>query len=139
MTNFISTFLLILILSCVGWYYATSDVFSDEVTVYNFWCPEERVNGECLGKEELANPIKYKALVDQQTVMYWFNGSRLTKLNNCVVKDYENWSCEEGRYKTYMINGVIRGDYDHKVELFYQGPRWKWVLLDFKKKINSAI
>jgi hypothetical protein len=141
MTDFILSLALILSLTFGGWYFATSNAFSDEVTVYNLWCSKERVNGECLEKEEAANPIRYKAFVQQQTVMYWFEGDKPTKLNNCVVRDYQNWSCEshvgERFYNTYMIDGYIHEDYSQKVtSLFYQGPRWKWLLLNLKMKLE---
>jgi len=140
MTNLISTAILILIVTFLGWYYASSDIFSDEVTVYNLWCSKERIDGKCLGKEEPANPITYKALVDQQTVIYWFEGGALTKLDNCAVKDSENWSCESGSYHHYMINGIYHEDYPHKVKsTFYQGPRWKWTFLYLKMRFNGEI
>lgn len=143
MTDLILSLIFIIGLTFSGWYFATGNYSFDEVTIYQLWCSKDRVNGECRAEEEAANPVTYKALVDHQTVMYWYDGGEPTKLENCVVRDYENWSCEIHEngsfYKTYMIDGYIHEDYTNKTkDHFYQGPRWKWTLLNLKMKFNKS-
>ena len=67
--------------------------------------------------------------------------SGIVKVDNKFYIDLELSQLNENGsfYKTYMIDGYIHEDYTNKTkDEFYQGPRWKWTLLNLKMKFNES-
>ena len=130
----IGTYLIFIVFCIAVWLFTDSAPFRSEVTVYFGSCTEARQNSKCKAKEEAANPATYKAIVDQQTVVYWIGDGEPSRMTPCAVRDAKNWSCQIGNgnglfpdAKTAMVDGALiktgRGDLD---EFFYQVPKWRW-------------
>ena len=130
----IGTYLIFIVFCVAVWLCTESVPFRSEVTVYSGWCSEARQNSKCKAKEEAANPTTYKAIVDQQTVVYWIGDGEPSKMTPCAVRDAKNWSCQVGSgsnwfpdAKTAMVDGALiksgGGGFDG---LFYQVPKWRW-------------
>ena len=113
------------------WLFSEELPFQNEITVYQMFCTGEgRKDGKCKSKEETANPITYRAFVDQQTVIYWFEHSAPTRMRNCAVRDAKNWSCQlDDRWQTEykMIDGALGKTSDNPIQpIFYQASKWRW-------------
>lgn len=107
-----------------------------ETTIYEVACPHP-VSSEqkfyCASRWFPVNPVTYKAIVDQQTVIHWVDPFPPSRLSNCVVRDYENWRCEypdESR-RLEMRSGVLSFDPPRKfsgsvISEVAQVPEWQW-------------
>lgn len=135
------TFWVLIILIGSFWLWNNGSV-SDGITKYQAWCSTPLVNNECTGKEEIANPVSFKANEEQQTVIEWYEKSAPTKLHNCAVRDYENWSCETKDADSYFKKSMIDGEYTeesssskyYEKSIFYIVPKWKWYLIKWAGK-----
>ena len=125
------------------WNWSDRLPFATEVTVYHGFCPKPRVNSVCEQGEEAANPTTYKALVDQQAIVYWTGGSAPSKLERCAIRDAHNWSCRLGTRRADDVDEIKwilnDGDFSETVDplgvrvasIFYQVPKWRWWLLNW--------
>lgn len=122
----------------VLWLFSESLPFQNEVTVYKMFCTGGLKQGKCNSKEETANPTTFKALVDQQTVIYW-HGEKdpPNRLLHCAVRNARNWSCQLGntlednpKIQWVMVDGeyreVVEKPFISSNEIFYQVPKWYW-------------
>lgn len=107
-----------------------SGVLFNETTVYPVVCDGEADIKEniCKGKLRTLNRITFKVFVDRQEVIYWLPGVEKApyKLLNCVVKDSENWHCEDGVWefsRTVMEKGRIRNTFREGI---YYVSWWRW-------------
>lgn len=112
--------------------------FQSDVTVYNMFCTGGLSNGKCSSKEETANPSTYRALADQQTVLYWNSNTDAPKrLQHCAVRDTRNWSCqledkleESPKIQWQMVGGefreVVEKPFISAQSIFYAVPKWYW-------------
>lgn len=66
-----------------------------EVTAYSVTCTNGLPkNGKCESEEKTVYPVTYKAVVEQQSVDYWFDANDAPQhLRHCTVRDAQNWSC----------------------------------------------
>src|SRR5262249_53101705 len=83
-----------LVLIAVIWAFSEQNPFRSEVTVYYAFCAGGLKQGKCDTKEETSNTTTFKAMPDQQTVIYWYGDERPKRLQNCAVRDARNWSCQ---------------------------------------------
>jgi hypothetical protein len=131
------SFLFLVVVCLLVWIKSESLPFNSEVKVYHGFCTGKYENSICDSKEEGANPITYKALIEQQRVIYWNDtGGLLNSHSNCTVRNSRNWKCdadadENGvpKYQWQMIDGdyteIVRGSLGI-TSVFYQIPKWKW-------------
>ena len=104
--------------------------FSNEIVVYQGWCPTPRTDsGVCRASEESGNPITYKASQETQSVIYWFKSQAPSRMTACAVRDATNWSCSQGDgYSTAMVEGM-RLETSKLGVMYYQVPKYKWYWL----------
>jgi hypothetical protein len=141
----ISLCIIAIIVTCF-WLFSEALPFRTETTVYRLFCTGALTQGKCNAKEETANPSTYKAFVDQQTIVYWFENSPGPKrLQHCAIRNAKNWSCQLGnqlednpRYEWQMIDGQLRenGPTALSRDLFYQVPKWRWWLVWLEEKMR---
>jgi hypothetical protein len=128
---------LIIAAVCFLWAVSESFPFHSEITVYNLFCTDGLKQGKCDSKEETANLTTYKALVEQQTVIYWQGKKDVPhRLRRCAVRNARNWSCQFGNeleddptIKWQMVDG----EYSEIVQMpfamqpmFYPVSKWYW-------------
>ena len=72
--------------------------FTSEVTVYKVVCYEELKNGKCEGNGVSGYRKTFKAIESQQSVVVSYVGDHPSVywMDNCVVKDKNNWKCTDG-------------------------------------------
>ena len=126
------------------WLFSGSLPFQSEVIVYIAFCPTPRVNEKCGAGEETSYTTTYKALPDQQAVVYWSAGNgKPAKYEHCAVRDAKNWSCHkdgdngERIYEYTMADGQFAetaapGHFDRS-SIFYPVPKWKWYLINLNQ------
>ena len=130
----LGAYLIFIVFGLAVWLFSESAPFRSEVTVYPGWCSEARQDGKCKAKEEAANPTTYKALVGQQTVVYWSDDGAPSSMKSCAVRDVKNWSCQIGNgigwypdAKTELVDGVLFKTGSGGLDLInYQVPKWYW-------------
>ena len=125
-----SLLITLIIAAAAMWLLFDNPPFASEIMVYQGWCSTPISDAKaCRGNEESANPVTYKALSDNQTVIYWFEGRAPDRLTNCAVRDAKNWSCGQGEgFSTTMIEGRISETSKFGV-IFYQVPKYRWYWL----------
>lgn len=126
---------------CFGlWLFSDYVPFQREIIVYRTFCKSGWVDGTCTSREEIANTTTFKAIPDQQTVLYWQeNGDPPRRYKHCAVRDSENWSCQLGdefeaipRYQAQMVNGKfqdVAADAASRQTVFVTVPKWKWWII----------
>lgn len=131
----------VVLVIAVLWLVSEDLPFKSEITVYQMFCiGEGRKGNKCESKEETANPITYKAIVEQQTVVYWFEKSAPTRLRDCAVRNAKNWSCRRGdtfqtEYK--MIDGTLSETSESPAQpIFYPAPKWHWWLVWLNERMR---
>jgi len=123
------------VLLALLWNYSDSLPLTSEVTVYLGWCPDARVNGECRKGEEAGNPTVYKAMADQQVVVYWTGKNPPAKLEHCSVRNARNWSCTLADWTRSMVDGEY-SETSNPLNLYYPVPKYKWYWLDWNTNKN---
>lgn len=141
------TYIVLLILvSIAGWYFG--DRFGNETTVYRAFCAGNRENLECKSGEETANPTTYKAIIEQQTVVYWTGDSHPYRFRFCAVRDARNWACkDEAETEIATVRYVMsNGDYLELVDaplratkgdVFYIVSKFRWWKLRLSEWLQS--
>ena len=129
------------------WLFSGSLPFQSEVIVYNAFCPTPRVKEKCAAGEETAYPTTYKALPDQQVVVYWSAGNgRPEKYEHCAVRDAKNWTCHYDQADGERIYLYTMGDGDytetvargHLASNFYGVPKWNWYWIKLNQSRNGG-
>lgn len=114
------------------WAFDYSLPFSDEETVYTTICHGVRKDGDCRGKEEPLDKTTYKALADQQIVIFWGDNTSPSRLEGCAVRNTRNWSCPQDLgYTSEMIDGQYKLQTASSI---YQVPKWYWWWLKFRQQ-----
>ena len=120
------------------WLFEDSFPYVREVNVYRAFCPTVRVDGKCLGEEEASGITTFKALPEQQTVLFWHGESAPDRLTSCAVRNEHNWSCKLGTSHkdepTWMLTNGNFSEVNSHIAItpgaeFYQVPKWHWWLL----------
>jgi hypothetical protein len=114
-----------------------------EVTVYTTWnaCVNTADIKNCPIKENTAlSPIIYKASSKQQTVIFWFDDgeSKIYKLNNCAVKDKENWTCidKTNPHSVTYTYSMTKGQYKEEPSVNTSVSFYHWWMLRIKEKFS---
>jgi hypothetical protein len=114
------------------------EIFHNEVTVYYMLCTGEQKEEQCNSKDVMATQTTYKAITEQQTVIYWHGDNDTpSRLRYCAVRDAQNWSCQLGNklkanptIEWQMVNGeyyeVNHEFYDRPKGIFYPVSKWHW-------------
>lgn len=126
------------------WVFGERFPFWSEVTVYQAYCKEGRKDAECMSQEENTEPLTYKFVTEQQSIVYWLGDEGApSKYNNCAIRNARNWSCILGDSRARggpvvekrMVGGEVYDFVDYqRVEndlTFYQVPKWYWWWLRF--------
>ena len=83
-----------------------------EVTVYPLLCDGPLIAGDCRGKITPMNRTAYKVFPAAQQVVFWTPGisDRPVRLEQCAVRDSENWKCHlpRGEGQVELTNGVFK-------------------------------
>ena len=133
----------ILMVLSVIWLFADHLPWQNEVVVYKLFCVGGRHGDVCPTHEETANRTTYKALVDQQTVVYWSeDGEEPRRFGRCAVRDSKNWTCqfESAADATPLyVHRMIHGAYSEtaspeafggpSTDVFYPVAKWRWWLV----------
>ena len=80
----------------------------------------------------------YKALPDKQEVVYWTAGDTLDsfhKLHNCAVRDFENWSCNEG----FLSHLMKEGQYQSNNQFYFYLSGWHYWWYKYYKYTKYTI
>jgi hypothetical protein len=83
------------------------------------------------GADETFKPVTYKALNEQQQVIYWVEGFPPYSYENCAIRNDANWNCKVksafGDYEVQMVDGKYA---DARVEMSEAEivPKWKYWL-----------
>ena len=102
-----------------------SDFWKDEVTVYKIY------HNSKTGVDETFKPVTYKALNEQQQIIYWADGSAPYSYERCAIRNSENWNCkvksEFGDYDVQMVDGKYT---DARIAMSGAEivPKWKYWL-----------
>ncbi len=127
--------LIVVLFVLIFGFWLVSDRFWNEVTVYNMFCTNGRVQGECKSEEQTANPTTYMISADHQTVVYWTGDNSPKRFTFCAVRDVYNWSCkfekaDETPTREYLMTD---GKYHETAtpprvvsDIFYPVSRWHW-------------
>lgn len=129
-----------------GFIYAISFVdlsfVKGEIVEYSLSCKSELKNGLCTTKPEFAlRRTTYKPNVSGQYVLYWVEGFDISKLNDCAVKNRNNWACTfndrsakfgftGGTYFNYILQKETMPDRSYSVskpEWLIQSCRDSWI------------
>jgi hypothetical protein len=97
------------VINSIDWGFINS-----EITAYPISCTSQLsiYDSACNGKIFVAmNPITYKVYADQQYVVASQEGSTIVRLNDCAIKDRQNWNCTEKKdYNSFQL-GFTDGKY----------------------------
>jgi hypothetical protein len=81
-SKWVGTFVLVVIVGIAGW--PVVERMRNEITVYNMFSTNGRVNGVCKSEEQTANPTSFKVYPDQQSVVTWIGDAPVTRFENFV-------------------------------------------------------
>ena len=144
LSNFFEAALPLIAVAVCIWLFSDNLPFQKEIVVYPLFCPGGRHDAACPKLEETANRTTYKALVDQQTVIYWTeDGDEPKRFARCAVRDSENWVCRHEASPEVVPSHVYRmihGSYTetttspwvNSTDIFYPVSKWHWWLIRFK-------
>jgi hypothetical protein len=102
-----------------------------EVTAYNMTCPSALLNGKCESVEQTVYPVTFKAIVEKQSVDYWFDTNDAPQhLLHCTVRDARNWSCllNSNMTEWKMVDGQFK-DSANKNAYAVSKSHWWWIKL----------
>ena len=130
MDDFLGIIIVVIGISLSIFLYTDSNYWKNEVTVYSLFHYEGDKNTI---KTETSLPVTYKALFEQQRVIYWQEGSAPQSYEKCVVRDYKNWKCDvkssiADNYEIKMLDGKLT-DSPLKLKESEIVPKWKWWLV----------
>lgn len=114
--------------------------FTSEVTLYRVVCSGEIKNEPC---EEIKLPldritITFNVSKDQQRVIVSFDDGNpeLLRLDDCIVKDKNNWMCtKDGVLRGSMIRGQYM-PYPPLDSVYF--PKWRWWVLKLSTALTKA-
>lgn len=127
------------------WILTESVPFSDEVKVYRMFCPGALNSAQCASAGVPVGSVTFKVVVDQQTVVYWYDEQSPRRLKDCSVRNSENWSClfpslqSEGPSARWeMVDGNYRDagspSGGPSTIFVYQVPKWRWWVAKLAQK-----
>lgn len=101
------------------------------VVMYLVYCGQKLENGYCLGKEIPLSRRMFKVSTIRQDVIYWERkegiDTKPRRLNDCVVRDYKNWTCQDYILAETEIN-IINGKFQlpKRIEGTHYVSSWGW-------------
>ncbi|MBI3485454.1 hypothetical protein HY025_00755 [Candidatus Daviesbacteria bacterium] len=150
--DYVVIFLLIFFALLIPYKVIDWGFLSGENTAHLALCKNEVLFYHCNSPDHtLSATVYYKAIPDRQEVLGWVESDKsIEKLNDCAVKDMNNWSCKAaGGYREI---GYTSGVYwtkptylekDQETIAFtkkmYAVPRWKHLLLSVHESDNPNL
>ena len=98
--------------------------------VHYAYCFGADLVGKCQKVTETGPINSYRPDRDHNTVAYWSDNNWPSVYANCVIRDADNWSCEQGQGNQHMLNGTLYLN-DSATPLpstLHQVERWRWWL-----------
>jgi len=135
MDDFLGIIIVVIGISLSIFLYTDSNYWKNEVTVYSLFHYEGDKNTI---KTETSLPVTYKALFEQQRVIYWQEGSAPQSYEKCVVRDYKNWKCF-AKWSSVINDDefiMVDGKFSTKKTIPSDDeivPKWRWWVVRFNE------